>query len=134
MINPTRAPLTVRPSGSVGVSVVIPCYNAASFVEEAIASALGQAYPVREVVCVDDGSTDDTLDVLRRVVANERRIRVLAGPNRGPSAARNRGADEASGEHLQFLDADDLLEPDELAHQAALVEREGEHPNLIAAA
>jgi glycosyltransferase involved in cell wall biosynthesis len=93
-------------------SIVIPCYNAESWVAQAIESALGQTYPNVEVVVVDDGSTDSSLQVIERF---KERIRYVTGPNRGPSAARNRGLQLARGEWIQFLDADDLLHPEKLA-------------------
>lgn len=96
------------------VTVVVPCFNAAAHVREAIDSALAQSYPNTEVVAVDDGSTDDTLEVLR---SYGDRIRMLTGPNAGGAAARNKGLDAAHGELIQFLDADDLIRPDKLEIQ-----------------
>ncbi|MEM1116390.1 MAG: glycosyltransferase family 2 protein [Bacteroidota bacterium] len=116
------------------VSVVIPCYNAEAFVAEAVASAVAQTVPPVEVVCVDDGSTDDTLGALRRLEAEHPTVRVRTGPNGGPSAARNRGLAEAQGDYIQFLDADDLLAPTKLEHQASLVEAAEGRPDLVAAA
>lgn len=120
-----RPPLTV--------SVVVPCYNAEAFVAEAATSALGQTVAPVEVLCVDDGSTDGTLGVLRRLEADHPAVRVMTGPNGGPSAARNRGLAEATGDYVQFLDADDLLAPTKLEHQLALAEAVSEPPDLIAA-
>jgi glycosyltransferase involved in cell wall biosynthesis len=88
------------------VSVVIPCYNTEKYVGEAIRSALSQTYPNVEVIVVDDGSTDGSLDVIRSFGDA---IRWESGVNRGGSAARNRGVELARGELIQFLDADDLL-------------------------
>ena len=88
------------------VCVVIPCYNAEKYVGEAIRSALSQTYPNVEVIVIDDGSTDGSLDVIRSFGGA---IRWESGPNRGGSAARNRGVELARGELIQFLDADDLL-------------------------
>jgi glycosyltransferase involved in cell wall biosynthesis len=88
------------------VSIIIPCYNAALYVREAIESALGQTYVQKEVIVIDDGSTDDSLKVIRSFGHT---IRWETGPNRGGSAARNRGIELAKGEFIQFLDADDLL-------------------------
>ena len=104
-------------------TVVIPCYNAAAHVRRSVASALAQTAAPFEILCVDDGSTDGTLDVLRDLGAVHPTVRVLSGPNRGASAARNRGLAEARGTYVQFLDADDELHPGKLAAQIALAER-----------
>lgn len=88
------------------ISIIIPCYNAEKYVREAIQSALDQTWPNLEVIVVDDGSTDGSLDVIRSF---SNRIRHATGPNRGGCAARNQGLSLARGEYIQFLDADDLL-------------------------
>jgi glycosyltransferase involved in cell wall biosynthesis len=93
------------------VSIVIPCYNADRWVSGAIESALGQTYSNVEVVVVDDGSTDGSLEVIKQF---DGKIKWLSTPNRGPCAARNVGLRAARGEWIQFLDADDLLHPDKL--------------------
>jgi len=100
------------------VSIIIPCYNGEEYVGEAIQSALDQTYPNFEVIVIDDGSTDGTLDVIRSFGDA---IRWETGPNRGACAARNRGIELARGELIQFLDADDLLYPQKLARQVPLV-------------
>src|SRR5690349_18640783 len=91
------------------VSIVIPCHNAERFLAETLDSALLQTYPQIEVVVVDDGSTDDTPELIRSYGG---RLIAEFGPNRGASAARNRGTSLARGEFIQYLDADDLLPPD----------------------
>ena len=95
-------------------SVVIPCFNAADYVGEAIESALSQTYRPVEVIVTDDGSTDRSLEVIKSF---GEAIQFESGPNRGASAARNRGIELARGELIQFLDADDLLCPDKLSKQ-----------------
>jgi len=102
------------------VSVVVPCYNAQEYVGEAIESALAQTYGNTEVIVVDDGSTDASVEVLRGF---DGRIRWETGPNRGACAARNRGIELARGRFVQFLDADDLLHPEKLERQVAEIER-----------
>src|SRR5215217_2853327 len=92
------------------VSVVIPCYNQAHFLGEAIESALAQSHPNFEVVVVNDGSTDDTAEVAARYP----RVRYLRQKNRGLSAARNTGLRHSEGEYVVFLDADDRLLPEAL--------------------
>jgi hypothetical protein len=91
------------------VSIVIPTFNCAPFVAEAIESALGQTLPPREVIVVDDGSDDRTEQVIARF-NNE--IVFLKQPNRGVAVARNRGLDLAQSDWVMFLDADDRLAPD----------------------
>ncbi|MDA7980509.1 MAG: glycosyltransferase [Pirellulales bacterium] len=87
-------------------------------------SILCQTYQNLEIICVDDGSTDGTLSVLRRYESNHsKKIRVLTGPNGGAPAARNRGLNLANGEWIQFMDADDLLLPNKIAHQITLLRR-----------
>jgi glycosyltransferase involved in cell wall biosynthesis len=96
------------------VSVVIPTYNRAKFVTEAIDSVCAQTYRNFEVIVVDDGSTDDTHDVLRRYGD---RIRYVYQRNAGCSSARNTGVREARGQWVAFLDSDDTWLPDKLAVQ-----------------
>ena len=103
----------VRPeaySGVALVSVVIPCYNQARFLSEAIESVLAQSYQHFEVVVVDDGSTDETSEVAARYP----RVHYIRQDNQGPAAARNSGARESTGSYLVFLDADDRLLPNAL--------------------
>jgi glycosyltransferase involved in cell wall biosynthesis len=94
------------------ISVVIPAYNAASTLVAALDSVLLQENVVSEIVVVDDGSTDNTLDVARRY---EPRVRVITGPNRGVSSARNLGFAETQAPWILFLDSDDWLKPGTLA-------------------
>lgn len=96
------------------VSVVIPTYNRAGMVTAAVDAALSQAYAPLEIIVVDDGSTDDTREVL---AAYQDRIALLAQSNRGVSAARNRGVRHAAGEFVAFLDSDDLWRPGKIAAQ-----------------
>lgn len=104
------------------VSVIIPTFNCASFIGEAVESVLGQSYKDFEIIVVDDGSTDKTADVLMRYDGN---IRYLFQENAGVSAARNRGLRVASGEFVAYLDADDVWYEDKLEQQIALLDR---HP------
>jgi glycosyltransferase involved in cell wall biosynthesis len=97
------------------VSIIIPCYNAEKYVAEAIQSALDQTYPECEVIVIDDGSSDGSLEVIKGF---GEKIRWESGPNRGGCAARNRGAALAKGEYFQFLDADDVLDAAKVGHQA----------------
>jgi hypothetical protein len=87
------------------VSVVIPVYNGAAFVAEAVRSIVAQGYDSLEIIVVDDGSTDETAEIVARLGKD---VRYLFQENAGPAAARNRGIRDASGELIAFLDADDL--------------------------
>jgi glycosyltransferase involved in cell wall biosynthesis len=91
------------------VSIIVPCYNAERFLAETLESAFVQSYPRTEIIVVDDGSTDRTAHLIQ---SYGERVRGDFGPNRGASAARNRGTALARGEFIQYLDADDMLLPD----------------------
>lgn len=100
------------------VSVVIPAYNAAAFVEEPIRSVYGQTVEPAEVIVVNDGSADDTESVLRRLQASlPQSFRWVTTPNRGEAAARNLGVTMATGDFIAFLDHDDIWYPQKLAIQ-----------------
>jgi glycosyltransferase involved in cell wall biosynthesis len=101
------------------VSIIIPCYNAKHWVQEAVESCFCQTYPNIEIIVVDDGSTDGSLEVLRRYLP---RIMLETGPNRGGSIARNRGFALSKGQFVQYLDADDYLEADKIARQVEFLE------------
>lgn len=90
-------------------SVVISCYNQVAFICEAVDSALAQRLPAKEIIVVDDGSTDGSLPFLRQY--GERISLVALGENRGANAARNIGAAKATGDYLVFLDGDDVMMP-----------------------
>jgi len=104
------------------VSVIIPCYNCAAYLEETIASVRGQSYPRVELVLVDDGSTDGTREIVER---HSDDAVCHFGPNRGASAARTTGTELASGDFIQYLDADDLLHPDALEQRVNALEEAG---------
>lgn len=104
----------------VKVSVVIPSYNSARYLTAAIDSVLAQTYENFEILVVDDGSTDETKDVLKRY---ENSIRYLYKPNGGVSSARNHGIENAKGEYLAFLDADDAWLPEKLEKQIIELEK-----------
>ncbi|OYY94865.1 MAG: hypothetical protein B7Y41_04725 [Hydrogenophilales bacterium 28-61-23] len=108
------------------VSVVIPVFNASKYLAEAIDSVLAQSYRPIEIIAVDDGSTDDSLAVLR---GYGDKVIVIEQPNGGQGVARNTAVDNSSGEYIAFLDADDIWDPVKLEKQVALLER---HPEAVA--
>jgi glycosyltransferase involved in cell wall biosynthesis len=105
------------------VTVVIPTYNRATKVRNAIESVLTQTVSDLEVIVVDDGSSDDTGKILAEIYGD--RIRYYAQPNQGVSVARNKGVEEARGEWIAFLDSDDLWEKEKLELQFKALERMG---------
>ncbi len=105
------------------VSAIIPTFNRAGMVGEAVASVLSQTFADLELLVVDDGSTDDTAEELSRF--RDPRLTVRRTPNRGVSAARNMGIAMARGRFVAFLDSDDLWLPEKLARQMAFMERTG---------
>ncbi len=104
------------------VSVIIPCYNAERWIDEAIQSALNQTYSPVEVIVVDDGSSDGSWKKIQEFGS---RVIAETGPNRGGSAARNRGFVLSRGDYIQFLDADDYLLPKKIPRQVAFLEASG---------
>ncbi|MBU7583568.1 MAG: glycosyltransferase family 2 protein [Nostoc sp. TH1S01] len=97
------------------VSVVIPAYNAAQFLPDAIASVQQQTFADWELLIVNDGSTDDTIEVIREYQKNSDRIHLINQPNQGVSTARNHGVENSQGQIIAFLDADDQWYPDKLS-------------------
>lgn len=116
-------------AGAPLVSVVIPTYGHAHLIPETLASVLAQTYRPVEIIVVNDGSPDDVASVLEPY-ARDGRIRYVAQENQGQSAARNRGLALAEGRYVSFLDDDDLLPPDKLAWQVALLQ---EDPGAVCA-
>lgn len=101
------------------VSIVIPCFNAQKWVAEAINSCLNQTYPNLEIIVIDDGSTDQSLEILK---SYQDQIIWETGPNRGGNYARNRGFSLAKGDYIQYLDADDYLLPEKIEAQVRCLE------------
>ena len=93
------------------VSVIIPVYNVAKFLDMSLQSLLNQTYPYWEAILVNDGSTDNSLEILQRYAANDSRFKVIDKPNGGVSSARNVGLDAATGQYIAFLDPDDMMYP-----------------------
>lgn len=113
------------------VSVIVPSYNRAYCLPQAIDSALAQTYPSMEVLIIDDGSTDGTEQLIATQYAAEcaaERIRYFYQQNQGVSSARNRGISAARGEYIAFLDSDDTWEPWKIALQVTCLER---YPEIV---
>lgn len=91
------------------VSIIIPCYNAQNYIDACVNSLIQQTYQNWECILINDGSTDNTLDLIKNFESKDNRILVLSQDNSGPSSARNKGIDNAKGEFIFFLDADDIL-------------------------
>lgn len=93
------------------ISIVIPCYNVGFYINKCLESILSQTYPNLEVIVVNDGSTDDTEELINRFMSDNR-IKYINQTNAGVSSARNIGIDSATGDLLAFVDSDDFLETD----------------------
>lgn len=104
------------------VSVVVPACNAERFIKSTLATALGQTLRDIEVIVIDDGSKDQSAAVVRGVIAQDSRVRLIEQENTGLAGARNRGIRESRGGLIAFLDHDDLWHPDKLALQVALLD------------
>ncbi len=107
------------------VSVVVPVYNVEDYLEQCLDSVLTQPGVDLEIVCVDDCGTDRSMEILREYQARDSRIRIVShAENRGLSAARNTGIENAAGDYIVLLDSDDLLNPDRLALQVDVIRRD----------
>ncbi|MGB7445401.1 MAG: glycosyltransferase [Coleofasciculaceae cyanobacterium] len=104
------------------VSVIIPCYNAQEWIAEAIDSCLRQTYPRVEIIVIDDGSTDASLEIIK---SYGEKLIWETGSNRGGNYARNKGLVLAKGEYIQYLDADDYLLPEKIEKQVTCLEETG---------
>lgn len=108
------------------ISIVIPTYNRAGTLARSIQSVLAQSYSDWELVIVDDGSTDNTQEVVKPFVQRDERIHYIFCPeNKGQAVARNKGIQVSGGEYIAFQDSDDCWMPDKLQHQVSMME---EHP------
>lgn len=98
----------------IKVSIIIPVFNTEEFLEEAIRSILSQTLQEIEVIVINDGSTDHSAEVIRRMAALDSRIISISQVNKGLSATRNKGVEKAKGEYIYFMDSDDILEENAL--------------------
>ncbi len=111
-----------RSPAAFDVSVVIPLFNKASYIADTLRSVIGQSLLPREILVIDDGSSDDSAAIVRSLA--DPLVRLIEQGNAGPGPARNRGIADAKGEWIAFLDADDLWLPDHLAELALLTARD----------
>jgi glycosyltransferase involved in cell wall biosynthesis len=119
------------PSRAGLVSVIIPAYNEAATVERTISSVRNQTYSDLEIQVVDDGSTDETAAIVRRLADADHRITLLQKPNGGLVSARNYGIAHASGAFIAPIDADDLWHPDKIKKQMAVMRDRGDQVGLV---
>ena len=92
------------------VSIVMPIYNAENYLKDSIESLINQKYKNLEIICVDDGSTDDSLRILENYKRNDDRIKIIKQKNQFAGVARNNGLNNANGKYIMFLDSDDIFE------------------------
>lgn len=108
------------------VSILVPCYNVSKYLEECLDSIVHQTYPHLEIICINDGSTDNTLEILKRYAERDDRISIIDKANSGYGASMNQGLDKATGDFVGIVEPDDFLELDMVA---ALL-NEAIHKNL----
>jgi glycosyltransferase involved in cell wall biosynthesis len=107
------------------ISVIVPCYNQAHFLDETLNSILNQSYTNWECIIVNDGSPDDTENVVKNGTNKDHRFKYISKENGGLSSARNCGLEVAKGDFIQFLDSDDLLSSDKFQKSIDAIEKEG---------
>ena len=110
------------------ISIIVPVYNAEKFIRETMDSVLAQTYPCWELLLIEDGSSDGSVNVIEEYIAEkgESRIRLIRLPsNQGAARARNKGLEEAAGRYIAYLDADDLWTPEKLEHELRFMEEKG---------
>jgi len=111
------------------VSILIPAFNAQEWIADTLRSAIAQTWKRKEVIVVDDGSTDRTLAIARQFESDC--VRVVADKNQGAASARNKAFSLCRGDYVQWLDADDLLAPDKIARQMAVLGQNGDRKTLL---
>src|SRR5437867_926948 len=113
------------------VSILIPAYNAQEWIADTVRSAIAQTWPRKEIIVVDDGSTDHTLAVARHFESHS--VRVVTQTNQGAAAARNKAFSLSRGDYIQWLDADDLLAYDKIARQVEALDQCRSNSTLLSA-
>ena len=114
------------------VSILIPAYNAEQWIGDTVQSAIGQTWPHKEIIVVDDGSRDRTAEMARRFASKE--VAVVSTENQGAAAARNHALRLSQGDYIQWLDADDLLAPDKIERQLAALRQSDSRRTLLSSA
>lgn len=112
------------------ISVIVPSYNVAPYLQRCVDSLISQTYSNLEIILVDDGSTDDTGELCDKIAESDSRIKVIHKENGGLSDARNAGIDVATGEFYSFIDGDDFIEPD--TYEVMMKEMENSRVSIVA--
>ena len=117
----------------MSISVIIPCYNVEKYIEEGLFSVLNQTHPAKEIICIDDGSTDNTIKIIRNLQEKfpNKIYLYLNEKNRGATYTRNRGLAISKGDFIQFFDADDILLPEKFEHQIKVISECEFSPDII---
>lgn len=114
------------------VSILIPAFNSETWIAETLKSAIEQTWERKEIIVVDDGSSDQTLTIVKRFASKG--VSIATQANQGAAAARNKAFSLSQGDYIQWLDADDLLAPDKIARQMAVAERHDNERLLLSSA
>ncbi|MBQ8784417.1 MAG: glycosyltransferase family 2 protein [Alphaproteobacteria bacterium] len=104
------------------VTVVIPVYNVEKYLEQCLDSVINQTYKDIEIICINDGSTDNSITILEKYALSDNRIKIISQTNQGISAARNAGIKVATGKYITFLDSDDFLSRDAIEKMVTAIE------------
>ena len=107
------------------VSVIVPVYNVEKYLPKCLDSIVGQTYENLEIICVDDGSPDNSAEILRNYAEKDNRIKVISKENNGLSSARNAGMEIATGEYIVFVDSDDWIDENTIESAVSVAENEG---------
>ncbi len=94
------------------ISIIVPVYNTEEYLTLALSSLCSQTYKNIEIICVDDGSTDNSLKILEKFRAFDSRIKIIKQKHQGVSVARNKGLDKVTGKYIAFVDSDDYVKPE----------------------
>ena len=92
------------------IDIIIPMYNAEKFIKRCLLSAINQTYKNLEIICIDDGSNDDSSNIIEELAQKDNRIVLIRQRNQGVSIARNNAIESSTGDYIMFLDSDDYME------------------------